>query len=1112
VKALTRLALRRPKLMLGLWVVAIALLSAPGATVRERLAQTTLRLPGTESSRAAALEDRHFPKDSVVPVLLQGPPAAVEAQGRALVRSMRRKPGVRALSPWDGGSGANALRKSPGTALVVIQRAPRPGEIFYEVAPRVEREVSRVVHAPVEAHVTGAASIGRALNDASLEAAKKAEMIAVPVLIVVLLLVFRSPLAALIPGVVGGTTVAAAFGGIALIASVTSIDAISTSLASMMGLALGVDYSLLMVSRFREELREGASPQAAASTAAASAGRTVVFAGVVLIVAMIVALALSPGTILVSGAAGIVTAAVLSVATAVTAIPSALVLLGHRIDRWQFGRRGDRGGRDPGRTATAVARRPLVAAVALLALMLLLAAPTLGFETGPSNVGLLSPKSKTRKDFEALNTQMGPGWTNPFSVVMVSPRGAITRRDRLARIARFERTIARDANVETVIGPGELDRAARRLRRFPRTLGRANAQLASGRRGLGRLEAGLGRADAGVVSLRSGIGRAAAGAQRVAAGAGDARAGATRLAGGLGRAGAGGHKLADGLTLAQRGSDRFGAGLAKLHSGSRSLARALASLPPRIDPAIAGADRLAGELRNGADGLARLRQPAQVTESQLDQAAHDLQAMSVGKADPRYASALRAVLTAQGAVSGRDPRDGSPVADGYNGLDAELAAASGGLRDGAAGAARLAGGSRKLQDGLTRLAAGGGRLASGAERLQGGYARLDSGIGRLAGAGQTLGGGLDRLGQGGAALRDGLGSLASGAGRLRGGLDGGYTRAQPLADGLSRAKDSTGRFRERLAAMRGGGLAQLNQRSPKLFDSGYFVLAAVDGANPRERSRAAEGVSIDDGGQAARLLVIPRSGPNDPATAALEQKLSREAAGLGAATGTETAVGGIGAELADYDRVTAERLPILILALALVTYLVMIPVLRALLLPLIAVVLNLLTVAAAFGVLALLFGGDTPVLGGPGFMDVVAVTGIFTVIFGLSIDYEVFLLTRMREGWDRYRDTDDAVKYGLRRTARVITGAAAIMAAVFLANSFSDFTSVRQFGVGLTVAVVLDAVVVRLMLLPAVMRLCGRWTWWLPAWLDRVLPELDVDGATRRDRAARAGDADPAFA
>ena len=177
----------------------------------------------------------------------------------------------------------------------------------------------------------------------------------------------------------------------------------------------------------------------------------------------------------------------------------------------------------------------------------------------------------------------------------------------------------------------------------------------------------------------------------------------------------------------------------------------------------------------------------------------------------------------------------------------------------------------------------------------------------------------------------------------------------------------------------------------------------------------------------------------------------------------------------------------------LVTYLVLVPVLRSLILPALAVVLNVMTVAAAFGVLVVLFSGDAP-LGGPGWIDAIMLVGIFSIVFGLSIDYEVFLLARMREGWLRARDSDAAIRYGVERTAGVVTGAALIMTGVFVAFALTDLVSMRQFGIGLTVAVLLDATLVRLVLLPAAMRLCGDACWWLPAWLDRLLPELDVDG------------------
>jgi RND superfamily putative drug exporter len=114
--------------------------------------------------------------------------------------------------------------------------------------------------------------------------------------------------------------------------------------------------------------------------------------------------------------------------------------------------------------------------------------------------------------------------------------------------------------------------------------------------------------------------------------------------------------------------------------------------------------------------------------------------------------------------------------------------------------------------------------------------------------------------------------------------------------------------------------------------------------------------------------------------------------------------------------------------------------------------------------------------------------------FALSIDYEVFLLSRMREEYARSGDPQAAITHGLQNTARVVTGAAAIMIGVFVAFSVSTYVGVRQLGVGLTVAVLLDATLVRLVLLPALMKLMGGAAWWLPAWLDRLLPNVDVEG------------------
>jgi len=164
---------------------------------------------------------------------------------------------------------------------------------------------------------------------------------------------------------------------------------------------------------------------------------------------------------------------------------------------------------------------------------------------------------------------------------------------------------------------------------------------------------------------------------------------------------------------------------------------------------------------------------------------------------------------------------------------------------------------------------------------------------------------------------------------------------------------------------------------------------------------------------------------------------------------------------------------------------------RSPVLALLAVALNLVTVGAAVGVLVLCFQGSSPLLGGAGELDAIALMGIFAIVFGLSIDYEVFFMSRLVEGRALTGTTDGAIDYALRKTAGIITGAAFIMAAVFLAFAASPVMNTRQFGVGTTVAVLLDATVVRLVLLPALVKLLGERTWWVPRWLTRRTP---VDG------------------
>jgi RND superfamily putative drug exporter len=272
-----------------------------------------------------------------------------------------------------------------------------------------------------------------------------------------------------------------------------------------------------------------------------------------------------------------------------------------------------------------------------------------------------------------------------------------------------------------------------------------------------------------------------------------------------------------------------------------------------------------------------------------------------------------------------------------------------------------------------------------------------------------------------------------------------------------------------------------------------------------ERLRVEPGVAfvseptLNPAGDAAFLTVVPTSSPQASATADLVHRLRDDVVPPLERSGIEVHVGGLTAAVVDQSDLVGSRLPFLIASVVGLSFLFLLAAFRSPLIALKAGVMNLLAVGAAYGVLALAaeggwFGqllgidGDTPV---PPFMPVM----MFAVLFGLSMDYEVFLISRIREEYVKHGQNSLAVSDGLAKTARVITAAAAIMVAVFLAFLVSDEIFLKLLGVGMATAIFLDATVVRMVLVPALMQLFGRANWWIPDWLDRRLPRFDVDSS-----------------
>jgi RND superfamily putative drug exporter len=255
--------------------------------------------------------------------------------------------------------------------------------------------------------------------------------------------------------------------------------------------------------------------------------------------------------------------------------------------------------------------------------------------------------------------------------------------------------------------------------------------------------------------------------------------------------------------------------------------------------------------------------------------------------------------------------------------------------------------------------------------------------------------------------------------------------------------------------------------------------------------------AVSPDGQVATVTAYPRTGPQDEATTQTLERLRDDVVpGTERSTGARIEVGGFTASNEDFSDVVAGKLPLFVGVVVVLSALLLMALFRSVVIPVKAALMNLLSIGAALGFVTLIFqdGHGAGLLGiGTGPIESFVPVLMFAIVFGLSMDYEVFLLSRVHEAWERTHDASASVASGLQTTGRVITAAASIMVLVFASFALGDDRIIKLFGLGLASAVLFDAVIIRCLLVPALMEIFGRRAWWLPSWLDRRLPRLAIE-------------------
>ncbi len=988
------------------WIVlavgVVGVMSAVGS-----MTTNDLSLPGTESQKATDLLAAKFPpqQNGSNPIVFHvskgkltdsADKNAIETSYKALLK----EPDVYSATDPFKNSASGLVSADGQTAFIPVLLRISNGQVTEDRAQRIFDTTAPAQKQGIE--VAAGGTIGSALSPSPTESSEVVGLLAA---MIILAITFGSFVAMGLPIVTALLGLATALGTIGLLSHAFTIPTVGPTLATMIGLGVGIDYSLFLVTKYRGQVARGVERREAVALAVATAGGAIVFAGTTVVIAL---LSLSVAGIPLVSALGYATAVAVftAVLAAITLLPAVISLLGPRVFaarlpaflRAKKSNNADRAGIWE-RWAEIVTRHPWACILVALVILVPLIIPLFVLHLGQEDVGV-SPKGSTEREaFDLMSAAFGPGYNGPLLVAL------------------------------------ELDPVAKPSQQYESQYSQAKALQSDLQEKQGSLTAQSNELKAKQASLES---------QKSQLEAQKAR-------------------------LTQQQTLLIAQGQQLTNERNQLLTERAALPQQRValeqERAAIKQQRitLAGEIRANLAQRAQLTITLGLTLAEERQIEAELVAHGCAE-NPGQAlcSELHSQLTAA------QSREAS--------TRTALAANEAALQDLKTQAVQLAGRARQLASDAAAFVGQAASLAVQAALL---LQQADA----LAAQAASLQQQADALQAQAASLQQQANALQAQADDLKG--------QQQQAENEQRQAIALQQQLTDELTYAGGDDRGTDPRLVKL-EKALLTPSNVLKVSPP---------TINKQGDAATFTVIPKTRPADVATADLVSQLRASVIPPAIrGDGVTAYVGGVTAGNVDLANKIGSKLFEVIAVVLVLSFLLLMVAFRSLLIPLQAAVTNLLCVGAAFGVLTATFqlGWGLSLVGLPSPYGTVPIASfvplmMFAALFGLSMDYEVFLVSQIAQHHAAGEDPRQAVRSGLASSAKVIAAAAIIMIAVFASFILNSDPTVKQFGVGLSVAVLLAGAMV-LLLAPALLGLFGHWTWAMPAWLAKLLPHLDVEG------------------